>query len=193
MPERSTASKVRISDIINGMWVDEGGQRIKTPYGEIIARARILGTIVQKFQSEDGNFSTITLDDGTETIRAKVFKGSRMLDKFNIGDVVDLIGKVREYEGETYIAPEIIRKIDDLNMESLRRLEIIEKIVNFKPSESPKERLKKQILAAMEQTGSIEYSELLKLGPEKEVEQAVNELLEDGICYEPEPGKIRKV
>ncbi|RLJ09572.1 MAG: hypothetical protein DRP15_03295, partial [Candidatus Aenigmatarchaeota archaeon] len=185
--ERMTAKKVTIADIINGRWIKAEG--LEPSYvicrsGQKISRARILGTVVAKFVSDDENFASITIDDGTETIRAKTFKTLKPIDKVNIGDIVDMIGKVREYNGEIYIMPEIIRVIDDPNYELLRKLEIITitKSLGTQP-EPVKERdvseLKKKIMEIIEEEkDGINYTQLVERSgaTEQEVEEVVNEL-----------------
>jgi len=165
----------------------------------------------------------------------KVFKTTKPLDSLETGDVVDVIGKVREYEGETYVIPEIARKTGNPNFELLRRLELIYKEKGIKKAKDFVERnkgkdqeelekgsekiglekqwvetfltggekegreksvLKKEILKAIESSPEgIVYSELTKRVKAKEtdLESAIDELLNDGICYEPSPGKIRKI
>ena len=234
MIERQTARKVRIWDIMNGSFIRKEGFEpsiVKTRTGEEISRARILGTVVSKFIADDGNYASVTIDDGSDTIRLKVFKTTKPLDSLEPGDLVDVIGKVREYEGEVYIIPEITAKVTDPNFELLRRLElihkamenkkvkeIVEKNKDKKPEELKKEledkglsggfaeqeegkenedkTLKKQILKIIEDSGDgIVYSELMKQveGKETDIESAIDELLNEGICYEPSPGKIRKI
>jgi len=203
--ERVTAKKVRISDITSGKWVKKEGMEpsfIVTNYGENISRARILCTIVSKFASEDGNFGSITIDDGTDTIRVKTFKTVKPLASLNVGDLVDVIGKVREYNGEIYIIPEIIRNVDDPNIETLRLLEIkknlhgkVEKEPE-EPKEEDKEGLRKEILTVIEGSkDGASYDDILKnvKGDEEQLESVINELLAEGICYEPTPGKIKKI
>ena len=238
MIERQTAKKVRIWDVMNGSFVKREGfdpSFVRTQQGEEVSRARILGTVVSKFIAEDGNYASVTVDDGTDTIRLKVFKTTKPLDSLEIGDIVDIIGKVREYEGETYVIPEIVRKTKP-NFELLRRLELIykergigkakrlaEKKRGKKPEELKKELmekglktewieialgkegeeegkekkvLKNDILKIIEDSkDGIVYSELMKKAKaeETEIESAIDELLNDGICYEPSPGKIRKI
>jgi RPA family protein len=92
--------------------------------GERISRVRVLGTVIDKFLSEDGNYGTITLDDGTDTIRAKAFQDLRIIEPIEKGFVVELIGKIREYNAERYLQPEIIVKVEDPNFEVLRKLEL---------------------------------------------------------------------
>jgi RPA family protein len=206
--KRMTAKKVKISNIINGQWVKKEGMEpsfVKSQSGNEIARARIMGTVVSKFVAEDGNFASITVDDSTETIRAKTFKSVKPLDTVEIGDLVDLVGKTREYNGEIYIIPEIVTKVTDPNLELLRKLEV-GKVVRGKPVDSVSEEepeksddsedLRKEILKMVEESGTgISFTQLIKKSsaPEEQAESIINELLAEGICYEPTPGKIRKI
>jgi RPA family protein len=219
---RQPARKVRILDLMGGTWVKKEGMEpsfVTTPYGEDVARARILGTVVAKFVSEDGNFGSLTLDDGSDTMRAKCFKELDPLEKAEIGDLVDVIGKVREYNEEVYLMPETILKVEP-NWELLRRLELIRKLRGFKkpaqpagpakeaPQQAPGEKaqepdggkdsgaLRKKILKMIESRDEgMEFREIMeKAGaPEPQVEAVLNDILSEGICYEPTPGKIRKI
>ncbi|MCX6817859.1 MAG: hypothetical protein NTU57_03300 [Candidatus Aenigmarchaeota archaeon] len=239
MIARQTAKKVRVWDIVNGTFVKKGGFEpsfVKTPSGEEVARARILATIVAKFVAEDGNYAAVTLDDGSDTIRAKTFKTIKPLDTVEIGDIVDIIGKLREYNGEKYMMPEVVSKVTDPNVEVMRRLEMVykqtaarrakefvEKNKSRNPEELRKElsekfgienpiidallgdkkaeggdkgSLKKQLLDVINASkDGIVYSQLMKSVKAKgaDIESAVDELLNDGMCYEPSPGRIRKI
>jgi RPA family protein len=207
--ERMTARKIRVSDITNGRWVKNEGLEpsfVVTQSGEQVSRARILGTVVSKFVSEDENFASITIDDSTDTIRAKTFKTVKPLDVIQVGDMVDLIGKVREYNAEIYIMPEIVRKITDPNMEMLRRLELVAKYkgmqqgqaqpAQFVSAKEDRANLKRKVSEVIESDKQgISYSKILEMvqAPETQIESVVNELLEEGVCYEPTPGKIKKI
>jgi RPA family protein len=223
--QRLTAKKVRISELMNGKWVKREGFEpsfVITELGEKVSRARVMATIVQTFMAEDGNFGSVTLDDGTDTIRAKTFKTVKPLDSFKEGEFVDLIGKVREYNGEIYIIPEVIARMEDPNMELLRRLELVKKareLVGKPPEASPEEQadgiemgkpakeegqkpkeddseLRKQILAVIEkEPDGVEYGKILEgvKAEESRIESVLNEILSEGICYEPTPGKVKKI
>ncbi len=236
---RQTAKKARIWDVVNGTFIKKEGFEpsvVRTGLGEEISRVRFLGTVVSKFVAEDSKFASVTIDDGSDTIRLKTFKTAKPLDALNVGDIVDVIGKLREYEGEKYMIPEIARKIADPNYELMRRLELVyketgmkktkelaDKNKNMEPEQLRKEMLekhgletqwidmfvggkgkegkdkgtlKKQLLQAIEASkDGIVYSELVKKVKAKgaDIETAVDELLNDGICYEPSPGRIRKI
>lgn len=76
--------------------------------------------------NEDKSYGFLVLDDGTETIRVKVWKEDvKLIERYSEGDIVDVFGKVREFGEEIYIVPEIVTRIDDPNWEILRELEII--------------------------------------------------------------------
>lgn len=214
MMARQTARKVRIWDIMSGTFVKKEGFEpsfVKTSSGEEVSRARVLGTVVSVFTADDNNFASVTIDDGSDTIRLKVFKTTKPLDSLNVGDVVDVVGKVREYNGEVYVIPEIAMKVEDPNFELMRRLELVRNERSGKRAgktiekggeksggtdNSEKAVLKKEVLKIIGSSkDGMVYSELGKLVKAKEadLEWAVDELLNEGICYEPSPGKIRKI
>lgn len=241
---RQTAIPARIFDIVSGTFVRKEAMEpsyILTNLGEKISRTKIVGTVVEKFMSEDGNYSSVTVDDDTDAIRVKAFKeDADFFEKFNVGNNVLLIGKVREYNGENYIIPEIIRKVES-DYEIYHRLTILKqlserkKIYDILQKQKDKfadfEELKKFIIKKYEFDEKIvqdiletigekeekkekDYKPLLlenvdklddgsgveirKLFEESKIEEsafqeAVNELLMEGVCYEPSPGVIKKV
>ncbi len=133
MVEKSSAKKVRITDIINGKFFVGNREAMTpgyviTPYAEKIFRVNLIGTIVEKYVAEGGTFSSITVDDGTDSIRVKSFEGLPF-EKFNIGDSIRVVGRVKEYNGEIYITHEILNKINDHNLETLARAEILSNLV----------------------------------------------------------------
>ena len=222
--QRMTAKKVRISELMAGKWVKKEGMEpsfIVTDSGEKVSRTRVIGTVVASFMAEDGNFGSVTLDDGTDTIRAKTFKTLKPLDELKIGDNIEVVGKVREYNGEVYIIPELVTSIQDPNTELLRRLELIKKAreMKGKPPEAGHEEattgeqdkqgeqkeqekkedntaLRKEILAVIEpEQDGVEYSVIMERvnAPDSRIESVLNEILAEGICYEPTPGKVKKI
>jgi len=142
---RATAKKVTIWDLVNGKFVRDSdrfpGNYVITPYGVYVSRARIMGLVVDKFVSDDWLYATLTIDDSTETIRLKFFReDTKTVQKFKIGDLVDVIGRVREYQGEIYILPEIIKKVDSFDWELLRKLEIMKERLKLREIKEEFER-----------------------------------------------------
>jgi len=241
---RQTAAPSRISDIVSGTFVRKEAMEpsyILTSLGEKISRTKTVGTIVEKFMSEDGNYSSVTVDDDTDAIRVKAFKeDADFFEKFNVGNNVLLIGKVREYNGENYIIPEIIRKVandyeiyhklsvlrqlterkkiydiiqkqkskfadfEELKKFMIKKYGFDEKIIQdiLETVENKEERKEKDykpfLLENIDKLNEGEGVEIRKLLEESKIEEnifqeAVGELLTDGICYEPRPGVIKKV
>jgi RPA family protein len=137
-PTRMPAKKIRIFDIANGKYFPGSKEDMKpsyiiTPLGERISRVNIIATVTEKFLSDDGNYSSITIDDGTEAIRVKAFKETvPLLMGIEPGSLVLVIGKVKEFNGELYINGEVVKKDIDVNFESLRKLELLDKIIQQK-------------------------------------------------------------
>jgi RPA family protein len=247
MPKRITAIKTDIKSITEGKYVDSEGyspSHVITNYGQKVSRVRVLSTVVTKFVSETGKFASLTLDDGTDTIRAKTFKDLSKFEHVNIGDVVDVVGKIRKYNNEVYVLAESVNKVNDPNWETLRILEIkelkkslqknkelvlqykekysgqdlkrilkeehkipetfvdsvikIAKEVKEDTKKSTEQQAKEKILEIIEKNDKgdgCDYSIILeRSGLEEDIiDSIINELLSDGICFEPRPGKIRKL
>jgi len=122
------AAKVYSMELISGEFVRASGSArsfLRLWNGENIDKARVMGTIAHKFSSNDGTYSALTLDDGTETIRVKGWREeTKAMQPFETGQIVDVIGHIREYEGEIYLSPLSVCGISDPNWEPLRELEI---------------------------------------------------------------------
>lgn len=124
----SYAPKVYAMELVSGEFFRGAGSSksyLRMWNGEDVEKARLMGTIVQKFVSNDQNYCAITIDDGTETIRIKGWRedAAAMLP-FDVGRIVDVMSYVREYNGEVYLSPISIAEITDPNWEPLRELEI---------------------------------------------------------------------
>ncbi|MBN2094883.1 MAG: hypothetical protein JW727_02445 [Candidatus Aenigmarchaeota archaeon] len=126
MQERLVARKSDIKTLYSGQYTIQEGfnpNYIEVD-GERLSRVRVMATVIDKFLSEDGNYGTLTLDDGVDTIRLKAFQDLRVIEAIEKGDTVDVIAKIREYNGERYLQPEIVAKVEDPNFEVLRKLEL---------------------------------------------------------------------
>ncbi len=126
----STAYKLKIEDLVRGQYVrsPEGTEPsyLLTPWSQHIPRARVLGTVVDKFVRDDQGYATLRLDDGSETISLRAWRENvPELAGFKMGDLLDVIGRVREFEGEVYLVPDLIFRVEDPNWELVRELEIL--------------------------------------------------------------------
>lgn len=173
---RSPAIKTRIVDIVNGKYFSAEKEKMKaafivTSFGQKISRINLIATVIDKFVAEDGNYCSLTLDDGTSLIKAKSFKEeAKMLKDFELGDLILLIGKLREYNGEVYINAEATRKILDANFEVLRRFEILQELKRRK-------KIIEELKNLVNQTSEEELREYAKkkYGIEEETLQFIKE------------------
>jgi RPA family protein len=214
--ERSIAYKVRIKDITGGEFI-KGSERFEpnllvTPLGEEVSRVRVLATVVSKFISEDEKFGALTLDDGTDTIAARAFRGDvELIEKVEEGDTVDVVGKVKEYDGEKYINVESVWVIKDPNWELVRKLELALKLHGLGgEKETETERVLEEgeerevadpkmivlnLIEELDEGEGVKYITLLnesKLDDEK-LEEVLGELMNDGEIYEPKIGRFKRV
>jgi len=110
---RQIAEKINISQLQSGSYIQEDDKTpnyLYTLEGKKIFRINLIGIVVQKEQL--GSIGNFLLDDGTGKVVTKFFEEHKSLASINIGDAVIIIGKVRVYNEEKYISPEIIKKID---------------------------------------------------------------------------------
>src|SRR3989338_544793 len=110
--KRQTAYKIRVKDISDSKYVKTSG--MEPNYLKIgskqISRVNILGVAVEK--SEVNNYKALVIDDGSGRISARVFDDKILLSNVEIGDVINLIGRPREFSSEKYVIIEAIKKTD---------------------------------------------------------------------------------
>jgi RPA family protein len=217
--KRETAYKMKIGDILLGTPIIEevpqeinpDGQTMTAPVREKfrflelgekkIVRVNIIGNIVDKYSSDgEKKFATLTIDDASGQIRLKVFGDDiNLFNDMSQGDSVLTIGLLRSYNGEVYISPEIVKKVD-LRYLLIRKLELDKKSGTIK-KEIPKEdkvldgreQIIELIKSSQESSGiSIEdiIMKVKSASPEL-INSEIIKLIEDGVVYEPRPGKVR--
>lgn len=202
--KRHIAYKLRIGDILIGKPVMNEERFSFLELGDKkIVRINVLGNIVDRYESTGGDeerkYIFLTLDDGSGQIRLKIFSDD--YEKFKDivqGQTVVVIGVLRHWNNEIYISPEIIKEMDPKYL-LVRKLEIEkDKTINAKPVE--KEQIiaiKDKILELIknsEENNGIEVDEITQKFheiPQTIINQEIQKLLEEGIVFEPRPGKIR--
>ena len=206
--KRETAHKLRINDLLKGNQIFEESEALNKRLKLIelgnkqIIRVNVIANVIDKYESDgERKFASITLDDGSGQIRARVF--GEDLSKFsNIsqGDTIVMIGVLRSFNQELYILPELIKKTDPRYL-LIRKLEIEKSFPSTDPTNlsKPKQEIKAlrdeliNLIKNSETKEGIEKEEIiltLKAQPEIIV-QEIQKLLEEGIIYEPRPGIVR--
>ncbi len=198
--KRNIAFKLRIGDILMGKPVLDGERFSFLELGDKkIVRVNVLGNIVEKFDSEgEKRFSVLTLDDGSGQIKLRVFADD--VEKFkNItqGQTILVIGLLRHFNNEIYINPEIMRE-QDVKYLLIRKLETEKNKVQAEPiARDQIIAVKDKILGAIksaEDEGGIEIDKIimgLKDISPVIINQEIQKFLEEGIVFEPRPGKVR--
>lgn len=199
--KRHIAYKLRVGDITIGKPImDEERFSFLELGDKKIVRVNIVGNIVDRYQSEgESKYISLTLDDGSGQIRLKIFGDD--VERFKDivqGQTILVIGLLRSYNNETYISPEILKEIDPKYL-------LVRKLENEKNKiESPAPLEKSQVTAVKdkiletiktsENEGGIEIDTIIMnskdISPEI-INQEIKRLLEEGIIFEPRPGKVR--
>ena len=199
--KRNIAYKFRVGDILAGKPVFDGERFSFLELGDKkIVRVNLIGNIVDKFDSEgDKKYSFFTIDDGSGQIKLKIFGDDvSKFRNFSQGQTVVIIGVLRNWNNETYIAPEIIKE-HDVRYLMIRKLEI-EKERNKQVDILGRDKIvavKDKILSAIksaEEDGGIEIDKIIMtlrdISPVI-INQEIQKFLEEGIVFEPRPGKVR--
>ena len=196
--KRSVAFICKIHDLITNDFVKEEGAEFAPSYvlcnGEKIARANVIGVVVDKEEK------SLVIDDGTAKIRLRAFENTPGLDNFLVGDIVNVIGKIREFNNERYLMPEIMKKTTKKWLE-LRKMQLQGSATDNKKTEDAEEveDVKKPLTKAEEVLSAIRKFDsgegaaveliLSKVG--NDAENIINGLLRDGEIFEIRPGRLK--
>jgi uncharacterized protein len=196
--KRNTAYKLRIGSILSAKPTIEA-ERLKhiEINDKTVVRVNIIANIVDKYiQEGEKKFGSITLDDATGQIKVKTFGDDveRLLLTLNQGDTINVIGLLRYWNNEIYVTPEIIKKKEPEFL-LVRKIESESEEVKQISTENT-HILKNKIIdltKESEKNGGIDIEKIVTDLKESSdlINQEIKKLLEDGIIYEPRPGKIR--
>lgn len=200
--KRNIAYKLRIGEILIGKPVfdDERFSFLELGDRKII-RVNVAGNIVDKYESEgEKKYVFFTLDDGSGQIQLRVFGDDfEKFKNFSQGETVIIIGVLRHWNNAIYITPEIIKPQDPKYL-LLRKLEIEKEKAAKKTDPLDKNQIiavKDRILRAIknsESEGGIEMDKIIMqlqdISPTI-INQEIQKFIEEGIVFEPRPGKVR--
>ena len=167
--------------------------------GVDVFRVNIIATIVYK--DENGNnYSSAVIDDGSGKILLRSFNGAGIFSDVDVSDPVLVIGRVREFNDERYIIPEILKKLDDINWITLRKLELAGHMKNAAADANIKDK-GGEVAGASEDvyllvkklddgSGAL-IDDVLKASNNPDAEGILNKLLENGDVFEVKPGKLK--
>ena len=188
--KRNIAYKIKISDILN---VDLNGLNI--------FRANVIATLVDKV--EKPNYTSSIIDDGTGRISLRSFENKNIFSKVDVGDIVLAIGKIREFNNEKYLIPEIIRKINNVQWVDVRKLELAK--INSIPNEAIRIKEGHQseesiahineeiysLIKRLDNGDGVSIDDVIKSLNNSEAENMIKKMLESGDIFEIKSGKVK--
>ena len=191
--KRYTAYRFRIGQILKGkpeiieekfVFLDIDGKKV--------VRVNVIANVVEKFiQDGEKKYASVLLDDASGQMRMKLF-GEDIIkfENINEGDTLRIIGLLRYYNNEIYISPEIMKKVDPRWL-LVRKLEIQKE--TRKEEEIPlKEIILEKIKEAEKKEGITTEQLIAEIDEQpKKINEEIKNLLEEGMIYEPRPGKLR--
>lgn len=214
--QRDTAFKVWIKDLLEGTYHLQEGWKpnyLVTPKGKI-TRANIMGVVVSKANTELLNYDFLIVDDGTGRITIRSFENDRTFNDFEVGDVVNIIGKPREYAKEIYLASEAIQKLKDKTWLEVRKKEMEVFPFHLIPKETKEEEQKQQtaeelivedikdpqqvstdelisLIKSLDQGKGVDVEEIIEKAQNPKTETLIKTLLQQGDVFEIKPGRIK--
>ncbi|MFH1452260.1 MAG: OB-fold nucleic acid binding domain-containing protein [archaeon] len=194
--KRNIAYKMRIGDILKGKPMRDAEKFLFLELGDRkIVRANILANCIDKFfQEGEKKYATLTVDDASGQIRLKTFGDDiEILKDITQGDTLQIIGNIREWNGDLYIIPEVVKKVDPRWL-LVRKLEIQNSRKNLPiDSSSPIKDIIMQKIKEAEPDGGIDVDSIImnvEASPDL-INGEIKKLLEEGLIYEPRPGRLR--
>lgn len=198
--KRQVAYKVRITDILDNPFVKDNNSAGCININRVnVFRVNIIATIV--FKSEDLSYANVVIDDGTGRLALRSFENKEIFSKADVGDSVLVVGRVREFNGEKYITPEILRKIGNIQWTDVRRIEF-EKMVKQEIFENTGKNLVQDfvensneevylLIKKLDNGDGAPIDEIVKNCSNSKVEDVINKLLKSGNIFEVKPGKLK--
>jgi len=211
--QRQTAFKVWISDLVGKEFIiDESEQNFSYVLinDNKVSRVNIMATVIEKYNNEDNTYAVVVLDDSSGTIRIKFWReDTALITSVNVGDIINVIGRVRNYQDEIYVTPTIVKKLDSTWF-TVRKAELIklygkpkkaesrnatenvveEKVVDEKISDNTSRQRLLSLISKYEE--GIDVKTLVKEHEIENVDYLIEELIKDGEVFEFK-GKLKAV
>ena len=153
MVTRAIARKLNIETIIQAPYI--AGGSIENPNHitlgtEKVTRVNTIGIIEDKYENPEANFSSFIIKYNNSQIKVKFFEKTN-LDDFQKGDLIKVIGKIRESNEEKFILGEIIKN-QKSGYEKIREQELFKIEKTTQPIQEKQETTKKPVI---EELGNV--------------------------------------
>lgn len=192
--QRQVAYKVRISDILDASLNKEGFLNV-TINGYSVSRVSIISALVYK--SEDAGYASGIIDDGTGRISLRNFEKKDVFSKIDIGDIILVIGKIREFSNERYIVPEIVKTINNPDWVKVRKAEVQGNVLGLDDSKKePDENTSAvdevfSLIRKLDSGDGVLIDDVVREYKNNDAEETLKTMMKNGDIFEIKPGKIK--
>ena len=194
--KRNIAYKLRVGSLFLGKNITEEERFKFLEYGnKKVIRVNIVANIIEKYLSDDNRYLAFNIDDASGQIRLKIFgeEETKRFSSFSQGDTIMIIGNLKFYKNELYVMPEIIKKLEPRYL-LVRKLELENnmEIKDSKEVKAVRDHIIDIIKNADKQGGIDTESIIMEMKADPAlISSEIRKLLEEGLAYEPRPGRIR--
>lgn len=194
--KRNTAYKLRIGDILKGKPIIKEGRFIFLEMGDKnIVRVNVIANVIEKYVSDgEKKYAALSVDDASGQIKLKTFgEDISILKNLSQGDTLQIIGVLRDYNGELYILPEIAKPMDPRWL-LVRKLEMQELRKDLPlPSNAPLRDILLEKIKEAEKDDGIDIDKIIMDtdSAPATINSEIKKLIEEGLVYEPRPGRLR--
>ena len=113
---RQIAYKVWIASLLASEYVKGLGEydpNYISLEGLHVSRINIIASVIDIFKNEEKGYMSVSLDDGSGVLKVKVWKEElKLLQAVSVGELVQVVGKLKMFNEELYINPEIVRVVE---------------------------------------------------------------------------------
>ncbi len=207
--KRHVATKVLIRQLLEGEYIQESDfipNYLLTANQQRIYRLNVMAAILQKEMR--GSITDLYLDDGTGKIAVRSFEDDSSIRQLSVGEIVMVIGRLRIYAQERYIAPEIISKVSPSWLK-VRSLELgladhssllpnTEELLvpplpqqdNAKKDALPRQKMV-QLIMELDRGEGVAVQDLLERSPLEGAEGIIERMLQSGEIFQISPGRVK--
>lgn len=176
---RFPAEKASLQELEEGKYVEEKEQSpnyILVNENKKIFRINVIAALINK--ELRGSITSILIDDGGGKIILRLFEENKAALHLEVGDVVQVIGKIRTFNQEKYIFPEIIKKINPLWLK-VRSLEMQQNKKQNKKEEKIFQKIEPKTIESQEKETAKETNSSNKIVEDMDCLKVVSEEIEE--------------
>lgn len=199
--KRQTARWTNVNDLLSGSFIknEDGSFSYRTKSGFVVTRVNVFGVVLSKDSNDF--FDGIVIDDGTGNIGVKSFDKKGIFENIEVGDIVNVVGKIREYNQTPFISVEFVKKSNNRAF-TLRKKElpVVQKFYDIEKEQiqnveevvvsNDKDRIL-ELLKELDEGDGVDIEILSEKSSMKNINEVVKELIRNGDVFEVMPGRLK--